>query len=48
VEDHPEPRRSILLHRRQGMGVGLQRHLNPLVPEPVLYDVRGHALSSPT
>ena len=40
MQNRPQPRRRVLLHRRQRVGVGRQRHLDPLVPEPLLHDVR--------
>jgi hypothetical protein len=43
VQNRPQPVSGILLHRRQGVRIGRQRHLDPFVPEPLLHDMRRHS-----
>jgi uncharacterized protein (DUF3084 family) len=43
MEQRSQPASRILPHRRQHVGVDSEGHLDPLVPETLLHDMRRHA-----
>ena len=43
MQYRPQPIRRILLHRRQRVRIGRERHHDPLVTQALLHDVRRNA-----